>query len=82
MGGRNGVKGAVFRRSSRPLTPFRPPHQNRVGNKAQMFFLSFVPCQALFCETTQARFLHLNHFSMATLGSINHVFGLIQRHDY
>ena len=36
----------------------------------------------VFCETTQARFLHLNHFSMATLGSINHVFGLVKRHDY
>ena len=46
-----------------------------------MFFLSFVPYPALFCETTQARFLHLNHFSMATLGSINHVFGLVVHHD-
>jgi hypothetical protein len=54
------------------------------GTKLQMFFLSFVPWleTVLRCETIPEPVFVSQSFAMATLGSINHVFGLVVHHDY
>ena len=81
-GGRDGVKGAVFGVHLDPLP--RPDHWPQLSREQSSDVFSEL-CSlvgtglALLNDLKPA--LHLHHFSVATLGSTNHVFGLVMHHD-
>ncbi len=83
-GGRDGVKGAVLWRSSRPLTPSRPLPPSSSVRIADVLseIRTMVGKPSCIAKRPRARTLILNPLRWQPSGSTNHVFGLVQHHDF
>src|SRR6185437_16833119 len=81
--GREGVKGAVFWRSSRPLTPSRPLRESTWERSSDVFS----ELRSLFGKRLALLNDPSSHVDSITSddnrsGSTNHVFGPVKLHDF